>query len=60
MALLFVADRPLSVTHCFFCPSQAARAADFAIPSFRCLGSLILVHGRLSLQRTSVIAIYCV
>eukprot|EP00873_Tetraselmis_striata_P016199 jgi/Tetstr1/436463/TSEL_025291.t1 len=39
---------------------QAARAADFAIPSFRCLGSLILVHGRLSLQRTSVIAIYCV
>jgi len=33
--------------------SQAARAADFAVPQFRCLQKLLLVHGRYSLLRNT-------
>jgi magnesium-transporting ATPase (P-type) len=37
---------------------HAARAADFALPQFRLLPRLILVHGRLSYYRTALIASY--
>lgn len=33
--------------------AQAARAADFAVPQFRCLERLLLVHGRYSLLRNT-------
>eukprot|EP01125_Pyxidicula_operculata_P011070 TRINITY_DN3616_c0_g1_i1.p1 TRINITY_DN3616_c0_g1~~TRINITY_DN3616_c0_g1_i1.p1 ORF type:complete len:1085 (-),score=233.00 TRINITY_DN3616_c0_g1_i1:119-3373(-) len=33
--------------------AQAARAADFAVPQFRCLQRLLLVHGRYSLLRNT-------
>uniref|UniRef100_A0A6B2KYB5 Phospholipid-transporting ATPase n=1 Tax=Arcella intermedia TaxID=1963864 RepID=A0A6B2KYB5_9EUKA len=33
--------------------NQASRAADFAVPQFRCLGRLLLIHGRYSLLRNT-------
>jgi len=33
--------------------SQAARAADFAVPQFWCLERLLLIHGRYSLLRNT-------
>ncbi|KAK9718581.1 hypothetical protein K7432_005405 [Basidiobolus ranarum] len=38
---------------------QAARAADYNITKFSHLQRLILVHGRYSLHRTSMVALYC-
>ncbi|ORY03000.1 phospholipid-translocating P-type ATPase [Basidiobolus meristosporus CBS 931.73] len=38
---------------------QAARAADYSITKFEHLQRLILVHGRYSLHRTSMVALYC-
>ncbi|KAK9764787.1 hypothetical protein K7432_007425 [Basidiobolus ranarum] len=37
---------------------QAARAADYSITKFAHLQRLVLVHGRYSLHRTSVVALY--
>ncbi|ORX88939.1 phospholipid-translocating P-type ATPase [Basidiobolus meristosporus CBS 931.73] len=38
---------------------QAARAADYSITRFSHLQRLVLVHGRYSLHRTSMVALYC-
>eukprot|EP01138_Halocafeteria_seosinensis_P015010 gb/GECG01015322.1/.p1 GENE.gb/GECG01015322.1/~~gb/GECG01015322.1/.p1 ORF type:complete len:1320 (+),score=133.68 gb/GECG01015322.1/:1-3960(+) len=38
---------------------QASRSADFSISRFRFLERLMLVHGRLSLHRTSITALFC-
>ena len=37
---------------------QAARSSDYAVPFFRTLQRLILVHGRYSYYRTSIVAQY--
>lgn len=38
---------------------QASRAADYAVPMFRCLRPLLLVHGHWSYARSAYITQYC-